>query len=85
MLEQGNILPLTGNVKMSDEYKTANPLVSELITLSKDAEYEFITLDTNSYASVIDEMSRDYPALASGDITVDEMIQDMNTAALRSK
>ena len=85
MLEQGNILPLTGNVKMSDEYKAANPLVSELITLSKDAEYEFITLDTNSYASVIDEMSRDYPALASGDITVDEMIQDMNAAALRSK
>jgi len=84
-LEEENVLPLTSNVKMSEEFKASNILISDLVELSGQAQYNYLTLDINSYSSVIDEMSRDYPALASGDITVDEMIQDMNAAALRSK
>jgi raffinose/stachyose/melibiose transport system substrate-binding protein len=84
-LEEGNVLPLTGNVKMSDEFKASNTLISYLVELSGQAKYNYLTLDINSYSSVIDVMASDYPALASGDITVDEMIQDMNAAAARSK
>jgi raffinose/stachyose/melibiose transport system substrate-binding protein len=85
MLEEAGTLPLTGNVKMSNEYVQNHPLVAGLIELSKDSKHEFMTLDAISYASVISAMSRDYPSLAASDITVDEMIQDMNDAAIKSK
>ena len=85
MLEDSGTVPLTNEVQMSDEYKKANALMSELIDMSGSAKYKFNSFDQISYSSVIEEMSKDYPALSMGDMSGDDMIQAMTTAAAKNK
>jgi len=85
MLEDSGTIPLTNEVAMSDEYKKNNPLVAELINLSGNAKYKFNSIDQISYASVITEMSKDYPALASGDMETGDMVKEMTNAAAKNK
>lgn len=85
MLEDSGTIPLTGEVKMSDDYKQKNPLVAELIGLSTNAKYAFNSIDQISYAGVITEMSKDYPSLVSGDMSVPDMISAMTDAASKNK
>ncbi len=84
-LEKAGALPLTTNVAISDEYKTANPIVADLIKLSGEAEYSFGNIDNNAYSSVITEFSTRYPELAFKDITAEEMADDLTKAAEQSK
>ncbi len=85
MLEESGTVPLTSEVQMSEEYKKANPLMTELINLSGSAKYKFNSFDQISYASVIEEMSKDYPALSMGDMDVDGMVKAMTEAAAKNK
>lgn len=85
MLEDSGTIPLTNEVKMSDDYKKNNPLIAELIDLSGTAKYKFNSLDQISYAGVITEMSKDYPALASGDMSAQDMVTALTKAAAKNK
>lgn len=84
-LEENGVIPLTGNVKLSDEYIAKNPLVAELIALSGKAKYQYNTIDNMSHAGVIETMSKSYPSLAMGDITAQDMCKLMTEAAAKNK
>lgn len=84
-LEKAGALPLTANVAISDAYKTANPVVADLIVLSGDAEYSFGNIDNNAYSSVVAEFSIRYPELAFDDITAEEMATHLTKAAELNK
>lgn len=85
MLEKSGTVPLTSEVVISDEYKAANPLIAELIEIGGKAAIQFNTIDNISYSGVIEEMSRNYPALAMKDITADDMAKAMTEAAAKNK
>lgn len=85
MLEDSGTVPLTNAVKMSDEYKKANPLMAQLIDMSSSAKYKYNSFDQISYSSVIEEMSKDYPSLSMGDMSVDDMVKAMTAAAAKNK
>ncbi len=85
MLEDSGTIPLTSEVQMSDEYKKSNPLVAQLISLSGNAKFMFNSIDQISYAGVITEMSKDYPSLVSGDMSVQDMTTAMTEAASKNK
>lgn len=84
-LELGDVVPLTSEIELSDEYKAKNPLVAEIITGALEADYKFNTLDNISYASVIETMSKNYPALVSGDMSVEDFAKAMTEAAAKNK
>lgn len=85
MLEMSDTVPLTNEVKISDEYKAKNPLMTKVIELGNAAKYKFNTIDNMGYASVIEEMSKAFPSMANGEITPEQMAQMMDEAAAKSK
>ncbi|BES63643.1 ABC transporter substrate-binding protein [Gottschalkiaceae bacterium SANA] len=84
-LDKSGALPLTANVEISETYKTANPLVAELITISGDAKYGFENIDNTAFSSVVSEFSLNYPDLAYGEITPEEMAAKLTAAVAKSK
>ncbi|MCR4695202.1 MAG: extracellular solute-binding protein [Pseudobutyrivibrio sp.] len=84
-LEEAGVLPLTDNVAISDEYKAANPLVADMIELSGQAKYTFENFDNTAYSSVIDEFAVSYPQLVYGEITAEEMAQNLTDAIAENK
>lgn len=84
-LEKAGVLPLTDNVKISDEYKAANPVMAQMLEISGDAEYQFENLDNTAYASVLDVFTVKYPELAYDEITPEDMAADLTKAIEANK
>lgn len=84
-LEKSGALPLTANVEISEEYKAANGLVADLITISGDAEYGFENIDNTAYPSVVGEFALNYPDLVYDGITPEKMAETLTKAVSKSK
>lgn len=84
-LEELGALPLTENVVMSEEYKEKNPLVAELVELSNSNECDFYNIDITSVASAIEAYAANYPDLAMGSMTPEDMAKKITEAAAKSK
>ncbi|WP_157949997.1 ABC transporter substrate-binding protein [Vallitalea okinawensis] len=80
-LEEAGVLPLTSNVELSDEFKAKNPLVVDFVGLLSDIEYQYKTIDTISYPTALNALSRLYPELAYDMITPEEMAIQLDEAA----
>ncbi|MDF2613527.1 MAG: ABC-type sugar transport system, periplasmic component [Clostridia bacterium] len=85
MLEKGGALPLTANIEMSEEYKSENPLIGDLIKLGGAAKYKYSNLDNTAFSSVIDTFAVNYPELALGSLTPEDMAKKMTEAAAKNK
>ena len=72
-LEDNGALPLTEHVALTDDFKAANPLIAELVDMSNSNTYDFNNIDNTAVASTIEAFSANYPELASGGITPEEM------------
>lgn len=84
-LEDNGALPLTENVALSDEFKAANPLIAELVEMSNTNKYDFNNIDNTAVASTIEAFSANYPDLAAGGITPEDMAKKLTEAAAKSK
>lgn len=80
-LEKSGALPLTANVEIPESYKTANPLVAELLDLSGTAKYTFENIDNTAYPNVIPVFSSSYPSLVYDEITAEDMAKQLTDAA----
>lgn len=84
-LEKAGVLPLTDNVKLSDEYKAANPILTDLINLSGSAKYTFQNIDNTAFTAIVDETAVRYPELAYDEITPKEFADQLTKVAEQSK
>jgi raffinose/stachyose/melibiose transport system substrate-binding protein len=84
-LELNGTLPLTENVPMSDEFKAANPLIAETVEMSFDNAYDFNNIDNTAVASTIEAFSANYPSLASGKMTPEDLAKKLTEAAAKTK
>jgi raffinose/stachyose/melibiose transport system substrate-binding protein len=84
-LEKAGVLPLTENIKLSDEYKAANPILAELIELSGSAKYTFENIDNTAFTAIVDETAVRYPELAYDEITPEEFADQLTKVAELSK
>ncbi len=84
-LEKAGVLPLTDNIKLSDEYKAANPILAELIELSGSAKYTFENIDNTAFTAIIDETAARYPELAYDEITPEDFADQLTKVAGQSK
>ena len=84
-LEDNGALPLTEHVALTDDFKAANPLIAELVDMSNSNTYDFNNIDNTAVASTIEAFSANYPELASGGITPEEMAKKLTEAAAKSK
>lgn len=84
-LEKAGVLPLTDNVKLSDEYKAANPILTDLINLSGSAKYTFQNIDNTAFTAIVDETAVRYPELAYDEITPKEFADKLTKVAEQSK
>lgn len=80
-LEDAGVLPLTSNVEMSDAFKSENPLVVEFVSQLAGLKYQYKTIDAISYPTALDALSRMYPELADGSITVEDFVKGLDDAA----
>ncbi len=81
MLEENGTLPLTNNVEMTDAFKTANPLIVDLINVAGAAKYHYANLDNTAFPNVMDQFAKYYPDLSSGTISAEEMATKLTEAA----
>lgn len=84
-LEQNGALPLTTNIEFSDDFKAANPLIVDLVTMSGNNKNDFQNIDNTALSSVIVAFSSNYPDLIYGGITPEEMAKRLTEAAASSK
>lgn len=84
-LEQNGALPLTTNVEFSEDFKAANPLIVELVTMSGSNKNDFQNIDNTALSSVIAAFSTNYPDLIYGGITPEEMAKRLTEAVANSK
>ena len=84
-LEDSGALPLTDQVKMSDEFVEANPLIAELVDMSNSNKWDFNNIDNTAVASTIEAFSAYYPDLAAGNLTPEDMAAKLTEAAAKTK
>jgi raffinose/stachyose/melibiose transport system substrate-binding protein len=77
-------LPANLNVVLTDADRADNPLMSELLELSKGAKYRYNYHQSIWYPNTVDEISVLYPALAMGDMTPDVFAQRLSEAAMKN-
>jgi raffinose/stachyose/melibiose transport system substrate-binding protein len=82
-LEEAGVLPLTSDLKMSEEFKTKNPLVVEFVGLLSNIKYKYQTIDTISYDTALKAFPTLYPELINGSLTPEGMAQKLDEAAAK--
>lgn len=80
-LEEAGVLPLTSNIEMSADFKKENPLVVEFVEQLGGLKYQYKTIDTISYPTALNALSRIYPELAYGNMTPEELVKELDDAA----
>ncbi len=80
-LEFAGVLPLTSNVPMSDEFASKNPIVVEFVSQLAGLKYKYQTIDTVSYATVMNSLTTLYPELASGAMSASDMAKKLDEMA----
>lgn len=80
-LEEAGVLPMNSATPISDEYKEANPIVAQLITLMGDIEWRYKSIDAISYTTANNAMTTLYPQLADGSLTPEALCEQMDEAA----
>ena len=85
-LEMGGNIPVGPKVELTEEYREENPLTAQIVDLMGEAEYTYKTMNKLAYENLTyDGFSSLYPALVYDQITVDEMIQQMNDISAKNE
>lgn len=85
-LEMGGNIPVGPKVELTDEYREENPLTAQIVDLLAEAKYTYKTMNKLAYENLTyDGFSSLYPALVYDQITVDEMIQQMNDISAKNE
>ncbi|GKU23668.1 ABC transporter substrate-binding protein [Clostridium folliculivorans] len=83
-LEMLSQLPISKNVKISDDFKNANPVLSDLVNANFDSKVRYQSLDTINYANVTSAFSNLYSQLAANKITPEEMAKSLSDIAAKN-
>lgn len=84
-LELSSTMPLTVNVKPSDEFKQKNPLFMANVELGGQAKNKFANLDALNFANVTEAWKTLYPELNFNKATAEEMAKKLSTIAEKNK
>jgi raffinose/stachyose/melibiose transport system substrate-binding protein len=79
------IAPLTGNVEISDQFKKDNPIFAELVDAAAKAKWQFKIFDAIDFSNVTPVYGQNYPLMAYGQMTPEEMAADLTKAAEKNK
>lgn len=84
-LELSSTMPLTANVKPSDEFKQKNPLFMASVELGGQAKSKFANLDSINFANVTDAWKTFYPELNFNKATAEEIAKKLSAIAEKNK
>jgi len=74
-------LPANLHVEFTDEDKAENPLLADLLELSKSAQFRFNYHQAIWFPNTVDQISMLYPSLAMGDMTPEEFAARLTETA----
>jgi raffinose/stachyose/melibiose transport system substrate-binding protein len=83
-LEMLSQLPISKNVKISDDFKKNNPVLSDLVNANFDTKVRYQSLDTINYANVTSAFSNLYSQLIGNKITAEEMAKSLSDTAAKN-
>jgi raffinose/stachyose/melibiose transport system substrate-binding protein len=84
-LELSSTMPLTVNVKPSDEFKQKNPLFMANVELGGQAKNKFANLDSLNFANVTEAWKTLYPELNFNKATAEEIAKKLSTTGEKNK
>ncbi|BFT70676.1 ABC transporter substrate-binding protein [Paenibacillus sp. P36] len=84
-LELSSTMPLTVNVKPSDEFKQKNPLFMANVELGGQAKNKFANLDALNFANVTEAWKTLYPELNFNKATAEEIAKRLSNTAEKNK
>lgn len=86
LLENGGNIPTGPKVEISEEYRAANPLVSQLVDLIPQAKYTYKTMNKLAYENLTyDGFATLYPELIYNKITPEEMVVEMTDISMKNE
>jgi raffinose/stachyose/melibiose transport system substrate-binding protein len=74
-------IPANKNVQIPQAVLDENPLLGEIIKLQGEAKISYGNYQSLWYSNVVAELDRQYPLLATGDITPEKFAQALTDAA----
>lgn len=80
-LDMLQLCPISPNVKITDEFKTANPIFAELIEASRTVKYQYKHFDLIAQPVIGDAWQNLYPALAYDKMTPEAFAKELTTLA----
>lgn len=78
-------MPVSTNIEIPQDIAKKHPLVAELISLANGAKYKYNNYQGLWYPNTLDELSTDYPALATGKMTPEEFANKLTEVANKNK
>lgn len=78
-------MPVSTNIEIPQDMAKKHPLVADLISLANGAKYKYNNYQGLWYPNTLDELSTDYPALATGKMTPEEFAKKLTEVANKNK
>lgn len=83
-LEMQHFTPLSPRVEAPEDYMEENPIISELINMLPEAEYEYVHFSEIFHSNVVDQFAVLYPTFVADRMTAEEMAEELTEAAKRN-
>jgi raffinose/stachyose/melibiose transport system substrate-binding protein len=80
-VEMYSAIPANGKVEISQTIIDSNPLLGEIVRLQAEAEMVYGNYQSLWYSNVVAELDRQFPLLATGNITPEQFAQALTDAA----
>ncbi|HWQ80255.1 MAG TPA: extracellular solute-binding protein [Anaerovoracaceae bacterium] len=84
MVEMYSSIPANKDVTISQAVIDKNPLLGEIVKLQSEAKIVYGNYQSLWYSNVVTELDRQYPLLATGDITPEQFAQALTAAASKN-
>lgn len=84
-LEYGNVMPVSDEVKPSEELKQKYPLFVETIAVAQQSKVHYRNFDAIVYPNVTDAWKTLYPKLVFGKSTAEDIAKELSEIAAKSK
>lgn len=83
-LEMHSSIPANKHVEITDAIISQNPLLGEIVELQGEARRVYGNYQSLWYSNVIVELDKQYPLLATGEITPEEFAKSLSEAASKN-
>lgn len=83
-LEMVSQLPISKDIKISDDFKKMNPVLTDLVNVNLNTKVRYQSLDGINYANVASTFANLYPELIANKITAEQMAKSLSDTAAKN-